>query len=136
MPGMRLYILPRWSWLNIRTMANQNIGRWGWDFHTVRKGINSDDIRVRPRIVGIVDGRGALEPPPEDVAYTKRFDRKVAVRESHTEAETKKTYDRIQKKNYHILYIYHAWYISEGGSVRASWWATKRTRSGHGESPY
>ena len=26
------YVLPRWSWLNMRTMANQKIGRWGWDF--------------------------------------------------------------------------------------------------------
>ena len=39
----------------MRTMANQKIGRWGWDFHTVRGGINRDDIRVRPRVVGVVD---------------------------------------------------------------------------------
>ena len=36
---MGAYILPRWSWLNMRTMANQKVGRWGWDFHTVRGGI-------------------------------------------------------------------------------------------------
>ena len=52
---MGFYILPRWSWLNIRTMANQKIGRWGWDFHTVRRGINPDDIRVQSRVVGVVD---------------------------------------------------------------------------------
>ena len=36
-------------------MANQKIDRWGWNFHTVWGGINSDDIRVRPRVVGAVD---------------------------------------------------------------------------------
>ena len=56
-PGTGPYILPRWSWLNIRTihMANQKIGRWGWNFHTVWGGINPDDIRVRPQVVGVVD---------------------------------------------------------------------------------
>ena len=49
------YILPRWSWLNIRTMANHKIGRWVRDFHTVRRGINPDNVRVRPRVVGVVD---------------------------------------------------------------------------------
>ena len=49
------YIFPRWSWFNVRTVANQKIGRWGWDFHIVRRGINPDDIRVRPRVVGVVD---------------------------------------------------------------------------------
>ena len=39
-------------------MANQKIGRWGWDFHTVRGGINPDDIRVPPRVVGVVDVHG------------------------------------------------------------------------------
>ena len=33
---------------------DQIIGWWGWDFHTVRRGINLDDIRVRPRVVGVV----------------------------------------------------------------------------------
>ena len=47
-------ILPRWSWLNVRIMANQEVGRWGWDFHTVRGGINPNDIRVRPQVVGEV----------------------------------------------------------------------------------
>ena len=32
-------------------------------------------------------GRGALEPPPEDGARTKLFDREVQFRESHTESE-------------------------------------------------
>ena len=45
-------------------------------------------------------GRGALEPPPEDGARTKLFDRELQFRESHTEAETKKTLDRMpEKKN-------------------------------------
>ena len=35
-------------------------------------------------------GREALEPPPEDGARTKLFDREFQCRESHTEAETKK----------------------------------------------
>ena len=29
--------------------------RWGWNFHTVRGVINPDDIRGRPRVVGVVD---------------------------------------------------------------------------------
>ena len=38
------------------TNHNQSeIGRLGWDFHTVRGGINPDDIRVHPRVVGVVD---------------------------------------------------------------------------------
>ena len=36
-------------------IANQKICRWGWDFHTVRGAINPGDIRVRPRVVGVVD---------------------------------------------------------------------------------
>ena len=39
----------------MRTMANQKIGRWGWDFYTVRGGINPGDIRVRPHFVRAVD---------------------------------------------------------------------------------
>ena len=35
-------------------------------------------------------GRGALEPPPEDGARTKLFDREFLFRGSHTEAETVK----------------------------------------------
>ena len=49
------YILPRWSWLNIRTMTNQKIGRWGWEFHTVRVGMNPDYIQIRPRVFRVVD---------------------------------------------------------------------------------
>ena len=55
-------ILPRWSWLNIRTIANHKISRLGWDFHTVRRGINPDDIRVRPRVVEVVDVRVNSDP--------------------------------------------------------------------------
>ena len=53
-------------------------------------------------------GRGAFEPPPEDGARTKLFHREFQFRESHTEAETEKTPDRIsRKKNDHIyIYIY------------------------------
>ena len=28
---------------------------WCWDFHTVWIGINPGDIRVRPRVLGVVD---------------------------------------------------------------------------------
>ena len=35
--------------------SQSEIGRWGWDFHTVRGGINPDDILVRPRVVGVLD---------------------------------------------------------------------------------
>ena len=35
--------------------SQSEIDRWGWDFHTVRRGINPDDIRVRPRVVAVVD---------------------------------------------------------------------------------
>ena len=51
-------------------------------------------------------GRGTFEPPPEDGARTKLFDREFQFRESHTEAETKKTPDRTPpQKNDHI-YIF------------------------------
>ena len=50
-------------------------------------------------------GRGAFEPPPEDGARTKLFDREFQFRESHTEAETKKNPDRIPPPKM-ILYIY------------------------------
>ena len=49
-------------------------------------------------------GRGALEPPPEDGALTKRFDREFQFRESHTEAETRETPDRMKKKR-SIIYM-------------------------------
>ena len=35
--------------------SQSEIDRWGWGFHTVRGGINPDDIRVHPRLVGVVD---------------------------------------------------------------------------------
>ena len=35
-------------------------------------------------------GRGAFEPPPEDVARTKIFDREFQFLESHAEAETER----------------------------------------------
>ena len=35
--------------------SQPEIGRWGWDFDTVRRGINPDDIRFRPRVVEVVD---------------------------------------------------------------------------------
>ena len=34
--------------------SQSEIGRWGWVFHTVRGGINPDDIRVCPRFFGVV----------------------------------------------------------------------------------
>ena len=51
-------------------------------------------------------GRGVLQPPPEDAARTKRFDRELLLRESHTEAETKKTPDRTPPKKNDNRYIY------------------------------
>ena len=51
-------------------------------------------------------GRGALEPPPEDGARTKLVDREFQLRESHTEAETEKTPDRIPPKKNDQIYIY------------------------------
>ena len=35
--------------------SQSEIGRRGWDFHTVRGGINPDGIRVCPRAVGVID---------------------------------------------------------------------------------
>ena len=32
--------------------GQSEIGRWGWDFHTVR-GVNPDDIRFRPQVVRV-----------------------------------------------------------------------------------
>ena len=48
-------------------------------------------------------GRGALEPLPERGGRTKRFGREFQSRESHTEAETKKTPDRITEER-RIIY--------------------------------
>ena len=28
--------------------------QWGWGFHTLRGGIDTDDLSVRPRVVGVV----------------------------------------------------------------------------------
>ena len=41
-------------------------GRRDWDFHTVRRVINPDDIRVRPRVVGVVDACGWIATPGRD----------------------------------------------------------------------
>ena len=51
-------------------------------------------------------GRGAFESPPEDGARTKLLDREFQFRESHTEAEAKKTPDRIPEKKNDRTYIY------------------------------
>ena len=51
-------------------------------------------------------GRGALEPPAEDGARTKLFDREFQFRESHTEAETKKKLLTKSPKKKMIIYIY------------------------------
>ena len=31
------------------------IGRWGWDFHTVRGGVDPEDHRFRLQVVGVLD---------------------------------------------------------------------------------
>ena len=56
-------------------------------------------------------GQGAFEPPPEDGARTKLFDREFQFRVSHTEAETEKTPTESPPKRMIIhsrihLYIY------------------------------
>ena len=56
-------------------------------------------------------GRGALEPLPEDGARTKLFDRESQFRESHTEAQTKKTPDRIPEKKNNRIFFYIFMYI-------------------------
>ena len=49
------YPFPGWSWLNIRpSQPIRDRPVWGWDFRTVRGGINPGDIRVRPRVVEVV----------------------------------------------------------------------------------
>ena len=35
--------------------SQSEIGRWGWDCHTVRGDINPDDIRVCPLVVAVID---------------------------------------------------------------------------------
>ena len=64
-------------------------------------------------------GRGAFEPPPEDGARTKLFDREFQFRESHTEAETKNTPDRIPGKKNDHKYIYSAHSRRDPGLFRA-----------------
>ena len=53
-------------------------------------------------------GRGALEPPPDNGARTKLFDREFHFRESHTEAVTKnKSWQNSRKKERsYRLYIF------------------------------
>ena len=31
------------------------ICQWGWGFHILRSGIDPEDLRFRPRVVGVVD---------------------------------------------------------------------------------
>ena len=31
------------------------ITRWGWGFHTLRGGIDPGDLRLRPRVAGVVE---------------------------------------------------------------------------------
>ena len=31
------------------------IAKWGWDFHTLRGGIDPGDLPLRPRVVGVVE---------------------------------------------------------------------------------
>ena len=55
--------------------------------------------------------RGALEPPPEDSARTKLFDREIQFRDSHTEAETKtNSWPNPRKKEWSYIYIYFCVY--------------------------
>ena len=32
-------------------------GQWGWNFHTIRGGVDSRDVRFRLRVVGFIDVR-------------------------------------------------------------------------------
>ena len=43
--------------------SQSEVGRWGWDFYTVQGGINPDDIRGSPRVVGVVDMCGWILVP-------------------------------------------------------------------------
>ena len=64
-------------------------------------------------------GRGAFEPPPEDGALTKLFDREFQFRESHTEAETEKnSWPNPPKKEWSYIYIYrvYLYYIRKSSS--------------------
>ena len=31
------------------------ITQWGWGFHTLRGGIDPENLRLRPRVVGVVE---------------------------------------------------------------------------------
>ena len=53
-PRMRPYP-PDMELAQHTNLSHSEIGRWGWDFHTVRRGINQDVIRVRSRFIGVVD---------------------------------------------------------------------------------
>ena len=63
----------------------------------------SPRTRSRPGAERIRQGEGCLRPP-EDGARTKRFDREIQLRESHTEAGTKKIPGRTRNKM--IVYIF------------------------------
>ena len=43
---------PRAGYMSLSQLATSQLG---WGFHTLRGGINPEDLRFRPRVVGIVD---------------------------------------------------------------------------------
>ena len=44
--------LPRAGFMSPSQSA---MSKWGWGFHTVRSGIDQEDLRFCPRVVGFVD---------------------------------------------------------------------------------
>ena len=55
-PGMGPYP-PKVELAQYANPSQSEIGRWGWDFHTVLRGIHPGDIRVHPWVVGVLDVR-------------------------------------------------------------------------------
>ena len=37
------------------SLSQSATSQWGWDFHTLRGGIDPGDLRVRLQVVGVVD---------------------------------------------------------------------------------
>ena len=50
------------------TPGQSTITLWGWGFHTRRGGIGPGDVRLRPRVVGVVEIWKISSPGDEDLS--------------------------------------------------------------------
>ena len=48
-------IIPGFARHRPKAPAKADISDWGWDFHTLRGGIDPGDVQFRPQVAGVVD---------------------------------------------------------------------------------